>query len=185
MLVVVDTDEGVAGIGEVGIRSRQEAVRGALADLRPLLLGADALRSEHLWQLLFRGGFFPGDRILGAAIAAVDIALWDIKGRALGVPVHQLLGGAVRERVACYTHVGPENGDTDALLAQCRARIAEGWSHLRLVVPADGEELEPRRAVRAAVAQMTALRAALGDALKLLLAGHTRLHPPEAALLCR
>ena len=110
MLVVVDTDEGVTGIGEVGIRSRQEAVRGALADLRPLLLGADAMRTEHLWQLLFRGGFFPGDRILGAAIAAVDIALWDVKGRALGVPVHQLLGGAVRERVACYTHVGPEDG---------------------------------------------------------------------------
>src|SRR4051794_4217624 len=135
MLVVLDTDEGGAGMGEVGIRSRQEAVRGALADLRPLLLGADALRSEHLWQLLFRGGFFPGDRILGAAIAAVDIALWDIKGRALGVPVPQLLGGAVRERVTCYTHVGPENGDTDAVLASARARLAQGWQHLRFVVP--------------------------------------------------
>src|SRR4051812_10832498 len=185
MLVVVDTDEGVAGIGEVGIRSRQEAVRGALADLRPLLLGADALRSEHLWQLLFRGGFFPGDRILGAAIAAVDIALWDVKGRALGVPVHQLLGGAVRERVTCYTHVGPEHGDTEALLAECRARIAEGWSHLRLVVPADGDRLEPRRAVRAALSQMTALRAELGDGVELLLDVHTRLNPPEAAVLCR
>jgi galactonate dehydratase len=185
MLVVVDTDEGITGIGEVGIRSRQEAVRGALADLRPLLLGADAMRTEHLWQLLFRGGFFPGDRILGTAIAAVDIALWDVKGRALGVPVHQLLGGAVRERVACYTHVGPEDGDTDALLAECRARIAEGWSHLRLVVPAAGDELEPRRAVRAALSQMTALRAELGDDVELLLDVHTRLDPPEAALLCR
>src|SRR3954452_5786398 len=127
MLVVVDTDEGVAGLGEVGIRSRQEAVAGALADLRPLLLGADAFRTEHLWQLLYRGGFFPGDRILGAAVAAVDIALWDAKARALGVAGHELLGGAVRERVPCYTHVGPENGDTDALLASCRARVAEGW----------------------------------------------------------
>src|SRR3954454_18261274 len=156
MLVVVDTDEGVSGIGEVGIRSRQEAVRGALADLRELLLGADALRSEHLWQLLFRGGFFPGDRILGAAIAAVDIALWDIKGRALGVPVHQLLGGAVRERVRCYTHVGLEDENLDALLADCRARVAEGWRHLRLAVPGDGDVLEPRRAMRAAVSQMRA-----------------------------
>src|SRR3954449_4664662 len=125
MLVVVDTDEGVAGIGEVGIRSRQEAVRGALTDLRPLLLGADPMRTEHLWQLLFRAGFFPGDRILGAAIAAVDIALWDIKGRAFGVPVHQLLGGAVRDHVTCYAHVNPENGDTAALLADCRAKLGE------------------------------------------------------------
>src|SRR5215212_2379418 len=82
MLVVVDTDEGVSGIGEVGIRSRQEAVAGALADLRPLLRGADALRTEHLWQLLFRGGFFPGQGVVGAAVAAIDIALWDVKGRA-------------------------------------------------------------------------------------------------------
>ena len=185
MLVVVDTDEGVAGIGEVGIRSRQEAVRGALAHLRPLLVGADPLRTEHLWQVLFRAGFFPGDRILGAAIAAVDIALWDVKGRAFGVPVHVLLEGRVRDRVPCYTHVGPEDGNTDALLADCRARVAEGWRHLRLVVPAEGTVLEPRRAVRAALAQMLALRAALGEDVELLLDVHTRLDPPEATLLCR
>src|SRR4051794_37070884 len=185
MLVVVDTDEGVSGIGEVGIRPRQEAVAGAIADLRPLLLGADALRTEHLWQLLFRAGFFPGDRILGAAIAAVDIALWDVKGRALGLPVHQLLGGAVREHVRCYTHVGREDEDLDALLADCHARVAEGWRHLRLVAPAHGDLLEPRRATRAAVAQMLALREALGDDVELLLDVHTRLDPPEAAMLCR
>src|SRR4051794_18835742 len=185
MLVVVDTDEGIAGIGEVGVRSRQEAVRGALTDLRPLLLGADPMRTEHLWQLCFRAGFFPGDRILGAAIAAVDIALWDVKGRALGVPVHQLLGGAVRDRVPCYAHVGPEDGDTTALLYECRARVAEGWGHLRFVVPADGDVLEPRRAARAAIEHMAALRAALGEEVELLLDVHTRLDPPEAAMLCR
>src|SRR4051794_2588068 len=185
MLVAVDTDEGVTGIGEVGIRSRQEAVRGALADLRPLLLGSDAFQTERLWQTLFRAGFFPGDRILGAAIAAVDIALWDLKGRALGVAVHELLGGAVRERVTCYTHVRPESEDTDALLANCQARVREGWRHLRLVVPAAGDVLEPRRAARAAIAQMHALRAALGDEVELLLDVHTRLDPAEAIMLCR
>ena len=185
MLVVVDTDEGIAGVGEVGIRPRQEAVRGALAHLRPLLLGADPMRTEHLWQLLSRAGFFPADRILGAAVAAVDIALWDVKGRALGLPVHVLLGGTVRDRVPCYAHVGPEGHDTGALLADCRARVAEGWRHLRLAVPAEGEVLEPRRAARTAVAQMTALREALGDEVELLLDVHTRLDPPDAATLCR
>jgi L-alanine-DL-glutamate epimerase-like enolase superfamily enzyme len=185
MLVVVDTDEGIAGLGEVGIRPRQEAVRGALAHLRPLLIGADPMRTEHLWQLMSRGGFFPADGVLGAAVAAVDIALWDIKGRTFGVPVHVLLGGAVRERVPCYTHVGPEDGDTEAVLAACRARIDEGWRHLRFVVPSEGEVLEPRRAARAAVAQMVALRTALGDDVELLLDVHTRLDPPEATMLCR
>src|SRR4051812_40425244 len=185
LVVVVDTDEGVSGIGEAGIRSRPDAVKGALADLRPFLVGADPMRSEHLWQVMFRAGVFPGDRIMGAAIAAVDIALWDIKARALGVPVHQLLGGAVRERVTCYTDVGPENGDTDAVLANGRARIAEGWRHLRFVVPDEDELLEPRRAAYAAVEQMVAVRDALGDAVELLLDVHTRLDPPEAAMLCR
>src|SRR4051794_14204406 len=185
MLVVVDTDEGLSGVGEVGLRARHGAVRGALADLRPQLLGADALASERLWQELFRGGFFPGDRILGAAIAALDIALWDIKGKAFGVPVHVLLGGAGRDHVTCYTHVNPENGDTEALLADCRAKLGEGWRHLRLVVPDAGELLEPREAARAAVAQMTTLRAELGEEVELLIDAHTRLDPPEAALLCR
>src|SRR3954468_1242764 len=185
LVVVVDTDEGVSGIGEAGVRSRPDATKGALADLRTLLVGADPLRNEHLWQLMSRGGVFPADRIMGAAIAAVDIALWDIKGRALGVPVHELLGGLVRERVTCYTHVGPENGDTEAVLANGQARIAEGWRHLRFVVPDEGELLEPRRAARAAVEQMVALRDALGDSVELLLDVHTRLDPPEAAMLCR
>src|SRR3954468_2591555 len=185
MLVVIDTDEGIAGLGEVGIRSRMHAVAGALADLRPLLIGADPMRTEHVWQVLFRGGFFPGDRILGAAVAAVDIALWDIKGRALGVPVHQLLGGAVRDRVPCYTHVRPESEDTEALLADCRAKLADGWRHLRYVVPSTGEVLDARRATRAAIAQTAALREALGDDVELLIDVHTRLDPPEAALLCR
>src|SRR3954451_743092 len=186
MLVVVDTDEGIAGIGEVGVRSRQEAVRGALTDLRPLLIGEDPMRTEHLWQVMFRAGFFPGDRIVGAAIAAVDIALWDIKGRALGVPVHALLGGAVRERVTCYAHVGPENGDTEAVLDNGRARLAEGSRHLRVVVPEGaGSRLEPRPAARAALAQFAAMRETFGDDVELLLDVHTRLDPPDAAMLCR
>src|SRR3954453_11779312 len=83
LVVVVDTDEGVSGIGEAGVRSPPDAVKGALADLRPFLVGADPLRSEHLRQVMSGAGFFPGGWIRGAASAAVDIALWDIKGRAL------------------------------------------------------------------------------------------------------
>src|SRR5262245_18470447 len=103
---------------------------GAVEDLKPLVVGEDPTRTEHLWQVMFRAGFFPGDRTVGAAIAAADIALWDIKGRALGVPVHVLLGGAVRERVACYAHVEPETGDTEAVLEEGRARLAVGFRHL-------------------------------------------------------
>lgn len=126
MLVVVDTDEGIHGLGEVGIRSRQRAVAGGLEHLAELIVGEDPRRIEHLWQVMFRRGFFPADRILGAAVAAVDVALWDIRGKALGVPVHELLGGRVRDHVPAYVHVGDGYDDRAWFLDRCRDLVAEG-----------------------------------------------------------
>src|SRR5690349_2972161 len=99
LFVVVDTDEGLSGVGESGLSGRELAVMGALEHFKPLVLGQDPFRIEHLWQLLFRGGFFPGERVISSAISALDIALWDIKGKALGVPIYELLGGLVRDKV--------------------------------------------------------------------------------------
>ena len=87
LFVVVDTDEGLYGIGEAGLTGRELVVTGTIEHFEPLLLEEDPFRTEHLWQLLFRGGFFPARHAVSAAISAVDIALWDIKGKALGVPV--------------------------------------------------------------------------------------------------
>src|SRR6185436_3191153 len=93
LFVVVDTDEGISGVGEAGITGRELAVSGAIEHFKPLLIGQDPFRTEHLWQVLFRGGFFPAGRIGAAAISAIDIALWDIKAQSLGVPLYVLLGG--------------------------------------------------------------------------------------------
>ena len=121
--VVVETDEGISGLGEAGITGRELAVQGAIEHFKPLLIGQDPFRSEHLWQLLFRGGFFPAQRILTAAIAAIDIALWDIKGKALDVPVYELLGGRARDRVLTYNH---NVGETVEELVECCQRSAGG-----------------------------------------------------------
>ena len=94
LFVVVDTDEGIYGVGETGITGRELAIVGAIEHFRPLLIGQDASRIEHISQLLYRGGFFPAQRILTSAIAAIDIALWDIKGKALGVPIYDSVGRA-------------------------------------------------------------------------------------------
>lgn len=96
LFVVVDTDEGIYGVGETGITGRELAIIGTIEHFKPLLIGQDPGRIEHIWQLLYRGGFFPAQRIAGAAISAIDIALWDIKGKALGVPCYDLFGGRVR-----------------------------------------------------------------------------------------
>src|SRR5947209_14461526 len=96
LFVTVDTDEGISGVGESGLSGRELAVIGAIEHFKPLLIGQDPSRIEHIWQTLFRGGFFPANRVLCSAISAIDIALWDIQARAFGVPCTPLLGGPPR-----------------------------------------------------------------------------------------
>lgn len=182
--VVIDTDEGISGIGESGMTGRELAVQGAIEHFKPLLLGQDPFRTEHIWQLLFRGGFFPAQRILTSAIAAIDIALWDIKGKALGVPVYELLGGRARDRVLTYNH---NSGDSVAELVECCQRsVAEGWKVLRWGLEHQpGDTLEPRPAVLRTIEECAALRKALGDDVELALDVHTRLNPADAIWLCQ
>ena len=92
-IVKVETDEGIHGLGEAGIQFWAGAIRQAVEHLSELLIGQDPFSTEKLWQHMFRGMFFPADRVYACAMSAIDIALWDIKGKALGLPVYKLLGG--------------------------------------------------------------------------------------------
>jgi len=92
--VKIVTDEGLHGIGEASLSGRSLAVVEALGHLKPLLVGQDATRIEHIWQDIFRGTFWRGGPVLQSALAGIDIALWDLAGKALGVPTYRLLGGA-------------------------------------------------------------------------------------------
>jgi len=185
LFVVVDTDQGYHGVGEAGITSRELAVIGAIEHFKPLLIGENPFRIEHIWQKLFRGGFFPAQRILTAAISAIDIALWDIKGKALGVPIYDLLGGKVRDKVVCYPHNTGHSYEIEPLIESCLQTQEEGWKFVRWGLPQDGEILEPRRAVLASIKQMYAVREAVGDDIELTFDVHPRLDLPDALWLCR
>ncbi len=148
LFVTVDTDEGIWGVGESNLTSREQAVMGFIEDVKPLLIGQDATRIEYLWQVLFRGGFFPADRVGASAIAAIDTALWDIAGKAHGVPVYQLLGGLVRDKVVCYPHNRGEDGSIEALVESCQQTVAQGYRFVRWGLPTVGDVLEPADAVR-------------------------------------
>ena len=138
LFLVVDTDEGIYGVGEAGITHRERAEIGALDHFREIAIGTDPFRTEHLWQVLFRGGFFPAQRIQTAVISAIDIALWDIKGKALGVPVYELLGGRVRDKVICYPHNVPSDKDIGGLVDSCLKSKEEGWKFVRWGLPPEG-----------------------------------------------
>jgi len=183
LFVVIDTDEGIWGIGESNLTSREQAVIGFVAHVTPLLIGQDPSRIEYLWQMLFRGGFFPADRVGASAIAAIDTALWDIAGKVHGVPVYRLLGGLVRDKVVCYPHNG--GSTVDALVEDCRRTGALGYRFVRWALEAVADVLEPRQAVRRALRECAAVRAALGDEVELCLDVHTRLDPADATTLCR
>lgn len=185
LFVVIETDTGLVGVGEGGMTWREAATAGFIDALRPLLLGADPLRTEHLWQVMFRSGFFPPGRVGAAALSAVDIALWDLKAQALGVPLYQLLGGLCRDHVACYPHARGQN--TAELVDHARQLVNEGYRFIRTEIRGgpDHSVFDPRPALRGAIADLRALRTALGDSIELLIDVHTRLDPADALLFCK
>ena len=181
--VKVETDAGIYGIGEGGITWRELAAAACVDHLKPLLIGEDPSQIEHLWQLMFRGGFFPAGRIACSAISAIDIALWDIRGKVLGVPVYDLLGGLVRKKVVCYPHIG---GESPEQLANNAIKMADqGWRFVRWGTPTEGDILEPSKAARQTLKQRDAVRTALGDDIEILIDVHTRLDPQHVIPLCR
>lgn len=105
----VSTDEGVSGWGEPVLEGRADTVRAAVQELAELLIGADPLRIEYHWQRMTKSGFYRGGPVLSSAVAGLDQALWDIAGKVHGVPVHELLGGPVRDRMRMYTWVGGDD----------------------------------------------------------------------------
>jgi galactonate dehydratase len=184
MFVKVMTDEGIYGLGESGLTGREQAVAGAVEHFNELLKGADPTRIEYLWQKMWRGSFWRGGSALSAAIAAIDIALWDINGKALGLPVYRLLGGKNRDKVRCYCHLQGETPEEYA--ASALAYVAEGFEVVRFSVQGDSRGvLEPSKEVRRTVATFEAIRKAVGEDIEIALDIHTRLDPTYAIQLGR
>lgn len=183
--VVVDTDDGIYGVGEGGITGRELAAAATVEHFKPLLIGQDPRRIEHIWQVLFRGGFFPAGRIAASVLSAIDIALWDIRGKALGVPVYDLLGGLVRDKVVCYPHNVGRAMEIDSLVESCLQTKEEGWKFVRWGLPQNGETLEPGPSIRTALRQMEAVRRAVGEDIDICFDVHTRLDPADTIQFCR
>lgn len=188
LFVKIETDEGIYGVGEAGITWREWAVEGAIRHLESLLVGQDPFRTEFLWQQMHRRGFFPAQGILSSAISAVDIALWDIKGKALNQPVYNLIGGLTRDRVVCYPHTA--GSSLDELLDSCQQAVGDGWQFVRTSVMstdvANGRSiLEPAAATRQTAKTLEAMRAAVGPDIEIVCDAHTRIDMPDAVRLCR
>lgn len=160
LFVRVETDSGIVGWGEPVVEGRSETVRTAVEQLSELLIGADPLRIEDHWQVMTKGSFYRGGAILASAVAGLDQALWDIAGKSLDVPVHQLLGGHVRDRIRMYGWVG---GDEPAEVADSiAAQLEVGLTAVKMNASGRMSPLGSVAEIDAVVERVAAAREVLG-----------------------
>ncbi|MGH2353690.1 MAG: galactonate dehydratase [Chloroflexota bacterium] len=188
LFVQVHTDAGITGLGESGTWGYLEASRAAVEKYAQYLVGQDPRRIEHHWNVMYRSSHFRGAAIMGA-ISAIDIALWDIKGKALGVPVYDLLGGKVRDKARVYYHVFGQT--TEQLVQGCIDAKRQGFTAVGHLTPFLDE---PRQVpyfkthaskIRDAIDTVRQYREAVGNEVDLCIEIHRRLTPAEAVVLAR
>lgn len=160
LLCRVETDDGVVGWGEPVVEGRAATVRTAVHELAELLIGRDPMRIEDHWQLMTKASFYRGGPVLSSAVAGLDQALWDIAGKILGVPVHVMLGGPVRDTVRAYSWVG---GDEPAQIAETvAAQVEAGFTAVKMNASGRMNRLATVRDIDQMVERAAAARAALG-----------------------
>jgi L-alanine-DL-glutamate epimerase-like enolase superfamily enzyme len=174
-VVTVETDQGITGIGEGGSKATVEQCAA-------MIIGEDPSRLDHLWQLMYRGYFYPAGREKLDALGAIDLALWDIKGKALGVPVYDLLGGLARDHVECYSTGFPEKG---SLQETARACMEAGFRAFRWATAdaPDGHTFNSHQMVRKTYEECVKIREGVGKDGDWALDYHTRLDLPDAIRL--
>jgi len=188
LVIKVETDEGLYGLGEAGVSGRELAVKGAVEHYREFLIGKDPLRRGSLWQEMYRSQYFEGGRVLTGAISAIDLALYDISGKALGVPVYQLLGGKHRDSVPGF--VSASAPTCEQLIENVSQLVAQGWSAIRVGIArydANGDPLlfEPRESIAETAKWLVQLREAVGTGPVLGIDYHHRLSVAETASFCQ
>lgn len=174
---------GLVGWGEPVVEGRADTVQAAVEELKPYLLGQDARRIEDLWQVLYRGGFYRGGPILMSAISGIDQALWDLRGKSLGVPVYELLGGAVRDRMKIYSWIGGDRPENVADAA--RERVKAGFQAVKMNASSDMEWIDTPRKVDEIIERASLVREAVGNEVGIGIDFHGRIHRGMAKSIMR
>jgi galactonate dehydratase len=183
MFLRMETDAGVVGWGEPIVEGRARTVEAAVHELSEYLVGKDPARINDLWQTLYRGGFYRGGPILMSALAGIDQALWDIKGKVIGVPVYQLLGGLVRDRMKTYSWVG---GDRPSdVIAGIRRLQQEGFDTFKLNGTEELGLIDSSHTVDAVIARVAEIHSAFGNTISYGLDFHGRVSGSMSRILLK
>lgn len=183
LLLRVETDDGFVGWGEPVVEGRVAATQACVHELESYLIGQDPRRIEHIWQTLYRGGFYRGGPVLTSALSGIDQALWDIKGKALGVPVYDLLGGAVRDKMAVYSWI---DSDTPEIAARSvKEKMAQGFTTVKMFGTCATGWIDDRKAINDLLERVQAVRDAAGPDVGIAIDFHGRAHHSMARTLLK
>lgn len=183
LFLKIETDAGISGWGEPVVEGKALTVEAAVKELADYLIGKDPRLIEDHWTVMHRGGFYRGGPILMSAIAGIDQALWDIKGKALGAPVHELLGGRLRETIKVYSWIG---GDRPAeVAAGARDVVARGFQALKMNGTEEMQIVDSHDRIDAAVERVAMVREAVGPNIGIAVDFHGRVHRPMARILVK
>ena len=183
LFLKIETDEGVTGWGEPVVEGRAATVAAAVEELSDYLIGEDPRRIEDHWQVMHRAGFYRGGPILMSAIAGIDQALWDIKGKWHGVSVSELMGGPVRDRIRLYQWIG---GDRPAEIASAaKAAAASGFTAVKMTASAEMQIVDTWPKMAAVIENIAAARSAVGPDVDIAVDFHGRVHKPVAKVLLK
>lgn len=181
--VEITTDEGYTGWGEAVLEGRAATVKTAVGELTDYLIGADPMRIEDIWTMLYRGGFYRGGGILMSAIAGIDQALWDIKGKFYGAPVYDLLGGRCRDKMRVYSWIG---GDRPADAAkQAKEKMAQGFTAVKMNAVEELQYVDSYAKIDPVLERVAEIRRVCGNGLSIGIDFHGRVHKPMAKVLAK
>ncbi|MGF7033616.1 galactonate dehydratase [Paenibacillus mucilaginosus] len=183
LFLKIETDEGITGWGEPIVEGRAATVKACVHELMEYLTGKDPLRIEDHWNLLYRSGFYRGGPILMSAIAGIDQALWDIKGKYYHAPVYQLLGGACRDSIRVYSWIG---GDRPSDVAREAKKVMDmGFTAIKMNGTEELQYIDSYRKIDETIARLAAVRDACGKELSIGVDFHGRVHKPMAKILAK
>lgn len=183
LFLKIETDEGITGWGEPVIEGRAATVKTAVDELMEYLMGKDPMNIEDHWNVMYRSGFYRGGPILMSAIAGIDQALWDIKGKYFKAPIHQLLGGKARDLMRVYSWIG---GDRPHEVGKAAKDIVEkGFTAVKMNATEELQYVDTYEKIDEAVKRIAAVREAVGSNVGIGIDFHGRVHKPMAKILAK
>ncbi|MBZ9535810.1 galactonate dehydratase [Cytobacillus oceanisediminis] len=192
LFLKIETDEGISGWGEPIVEGRARTVETAIKEMESYLIGKDPLKIEHHWQVLYKGSFYRGGAVLTSALSGIEQALWDIKGKYYNIPVYEMLGGSVREKVRMYSHchgyqnnVGLGQESIDMAVSNAMKKKEMGFNAIKLSMECPARHVETYAFLERQVNKIAAIREAVGAEMDIAVDFHGRISPAMSVRLAQ